>query len=67
MPEGHVMRNHKGGKNVRIKLDKFGLYKPEFTTGGQLPDELNQRFTRIELAEKAINDYFDSKSTTRSK
>jgi hypothetical protein len=47
-----------GGKKIRIVKDAWGTFwHVEFTSGGQLPAELDMKFTNEQEADKAIQVY----------
>ncbi len=46
------------GKDIKVGFDKqFGLYKVVFPEGGELPKELQGRFTEEKRAHEAIEQY----------
>jgi len=51
-------------RGLRVDLiDNTCLYKAAFIGGGELPDCLKGVYTSKKLAEKAIEDYMESKDT----
>jgi hypothetical protein len=51
-----VYATTKGGKDIVIS-SRHGYWTIKFTTGGQLPAALTDRFTRYEIAAQAVNTY----------
>jgi len=51
------------GKEIKVyKVEGFALYHVAFTSGGELPEVLNTRYTSIKGAENAIKTYLKSKA-----
>lgn len=56
-----------GGKEFQLRpVVETGMYTIEFTTGGQVPDELKGSFTSIGKAELAIKVYMERKPKAKS-
>lgn len=49
-----------GGKEVELRVDtRSSLYKFQFTSGGELPVELQGLFTEEKYAKQALTRYLD--------
>jgi hypothetical protein len=56
------------GKEIEIFRDKQSAqYKIQFTSGGELPEELTGIFTNELFAETAINKYLEKQETKKVK
>lgn len=60
----HVTPN---GKEIEIKRDSRGLFVIAFTSGGELPEELQGSFTDTAKANRAISVYLSKKIATTAK
>lgn len=56
------------GKEIQIYRDKVSAqYKIQFTSGGELPEELTGIFTNETFATTAINKYLEKQETKKTK
>jgi hypothetical protein len=56
------------GKEIQIFRDKVSAqYKLQFSSGGELPEELTGIFTNELFAETAINKYLEKQETKKVK
>jgi hypothetical protein len=56
------------GKELKIvQIKNTALYGVQFTSGGELPKDLNQMFTSPKLAADAIERYLNSRTANTKK
>lgn len=57
-----------GGKEIELIVDnKSALYRFQFRSGGELPQELSGLFTEEKYARQALNRYLDTRATAKSR
>lgn len=63
----HTVFTAPGGSKFRVRGDNTGLYYIDMLNGGLKPKMCEERFTATKLAERAIKQYINAKTTVPRK